>query len=185
MTARHLFTETIDKCGDSIGSEPSLAIDGGAVLGGVEQFYKDSDVALVNPGGIDITNEVSDEPGKGVVGRVTGKGLSYLSSADEIIEKRGRCSCRTDGRIKEYGTSETCSLLSSINGIVTSSLTQKARDSGGIVYFEPDTNTEDLYMVNLAMGHPYNDTSRTIGTSGNYMYKNHDIWFGGDPYDGN
>jgi hypothetical protein len=185
MTARHLFTESENKCADDFGSDPQLYLDGGSFVGKPEHYYKDSDVALVNPSGTDITNEVSDEPGKGVVGRVTGDGLSYLSSTGDIIEKRGRCSCRTDGRIKEFGTSESCGLLSSIDGIVTSSLTQKKRDSGGIVYFEPDTSTEDLYMVNLAMGHPHNDTSRTIGTSGDYMYKNHDIWFGGDPYNGN
>lgn len=192
MTARHLFLSSLENCESDTLEDftQNMYLDGDSidpVVGEPKYHYKDSDAALVgnDKSGISITNEVANEPDKGIVGRVTGDGLSYLKSSQDIIEKRGRCSCETYGRVNEIGIDEFCTYdTDQIKGMVRSSLTQKKRDSGGIVYYEPSTSTDELYMVNIAMGHPTDDTSQTKGTSGQHMYNAHGIWFGGTPFDG-
>lgn len=184
LTAKHLFTEEVNKCSDNIVDGAELTLSGGAILKEPDHLYSDSDAALVGGGGTEITNDIVEEPDKGIVGRVTVDGLSYLQSTGKIVEKRGRCTCRTDGRVKQYGGSESCGVLAEIKEIVTSSLTQKKRDSGGPVYYEPSTSTDELYLVNMAMGHPQDDTSRTIGTSAAYLEGKHGVSFGGATIDG-
>jgi hypothetical protein len=192
MTARHLFTDDLNECDhSSISSDQYLYLlddTGDKVytrpIGSPAHDFADSDAALVDTSKTSrsITNSITNEGSKGIVGRVTGEGLSYLKSNSVVVKKRGRCTCAETGAVIETGIFRYCNNLNHLDGMVKSTTDQRKRDSGGVVYFEGDSYDDKLYFVNIAMGNPDDGTHDTLGTSGEYMYNSHGVTFGGNPY---
>jgi hypothetical protein len=183
LGCRHMFMSDGNPCTDEDASTRDWWQDTEA--GTVIEGFQHHDCTLLDNSKTsrNISNTVIDETGR-VAGRVTANGLSCLKSTDETVQKRGRTTCKTAGKIKKIQQEIFCPDGDYIGGVVRSTPQQEAGDSGGPVYYEKFADPDQLYIVNIATHKPGDGTHDAKGSSANSMHEKQGFWFGGDSYSG-
>jgi hypothetical protein len=194
MTCRHLFNGDNCKDGD---------VDGGTVVGDtcgtfdqhgdtmsigkVTNAYQKYDMALVDTSYTDhsLVYDIAGESDGGIVGRVTGDGLQYMMSNDTTVHKRSLTTCHKYGDIKTIQeTRRPCGSLFGKDGFVTSTPTQKDKDSGSPVYYKEVRHDKPdlMYLAHMATRAT---NGNALGVSANKFNKDLGITYGSNPYSGN
>jgi hypothetical protein len=192
MSARHMFVGTADNAYCKSSTNTMTWEKGGDTIGVLSEEFQEKDASLLQPNSehdsIGYSDGIVGESGR-VVGRVTRDGLKYLNGKkSETVHKQGAVTGSESGHIREIQGSEEClNPIQNIINTVRSSTDQKKGDSGSIVYYkEPQSSSDDhLYAAHLTSFGIDDGTNDAKGSSASILYKNHGIWYAGEPFRGN
>jgi len=192
LSARHMFVGTDDNAYCKSSTNTSIWDMNNETIGIAPEDFQEKDAALLQPDShhdyIGYSDQIVYESGR-VVGRVTKDGLKYLNGKkSETVHKQGNSTGYSSGYVKEIQTTEEClNAIQNIKNTVRSTPRQEKGDSGSVVYYKESQSSSDdhLYVVNLASFGIDDGTNDTKGSSASILYKDHGIWYSGEPYEGN